>query len=195
MDVPLSIAIDRHPLPLTKHSFVISDTTSPLLLNMLTTYVTTIDHPNPTVDDAPAFSPKEDISSLFPDIHGGADWCRLLNPLHPWLRREIIKYGELAKATYDGLDFNPFFEFCGSCLYGRHWLLEKLGLSRNGYEVSRYVYAMSHVDLPAWLQRSIHADAWSTESNWMGFVAVSDDEESRRIGYRDVVDLSLDLVE
>ncbi|URE17607.1 phospholipase A1-Igamma1, chloroplastic-like, partial [Musa troglodytarum] len=118
---------------------------------------------------------------------GRADWCRLLDPLHPWLRREIIKYGELAQATYDGFDFNPFSEICGSCLYGPHRLLDKLGLSRSGYEVSGYVYAMSHVDLPAWLERSIHADAWSAESNWLGFVAVSDDEESRRIGCRDVV--------
>ncbi|RWW77119.1 hypothetical protein BHE74_00014766 [Ensete ventricosum] len=190
MDVPLSIAIDRHPLPLTKHSFVISDTTSveapspperrihipTTLSNLLHLHLAakpddrTVDLPNPTVDDAPAFSPKEDISSLFPDIHGRADWCRLLNPLHPWLRREIIKYGELAQATYDGLDFNPFSEFCGSCLYGRHWLLEKLGLSRNGYEVSRYVYAMSH--------HGVQLD---------GLCRRERDKESRRIGCRDVV--------
>ncbi|CAL9103994.1 unnamed protein product, partial [Musa textilis] len=202
-----STTVDRHPLPLTKHSFIISAATSveapspperrihipTTLSNLLRLRLASkpdariVDLPDPTVDDAPAFSPKEDISSLFPDIHGRADWCRLLDPLHPWLRREIIKYGELAQATYDGFDFNPFSEFCGSCLYGRHRLLDKLGLSRSGYEVSGYVYAMSHVDLPAWLERSIHADAWSAESNWMGFDAVSDDEESRRIGCRDVV--------
>ncbi|URE17608.1 phospholipase A1-Igamma1, chloroplastic-like, partial [Musa troglodytarum] len=70
---------------------------------------------------------------------GRADWCRLLDPLHPWLRREIIKYGELAQATYDGFDFNPFSEICGSCLYGPHRLLDKLGLSRSGYEESRRI--------------------------------------------------------
>ncbi|XP_074592533.1 phospholipase A1-Igamma1, chloroplastic-like [Curcuma longa] len=135
----------------------------------------------------PAFSPKEDISSLFQEIHGRGDWSRLLHPLHPWLRREIVKYGELAQVTYDGFDFNPFSEFCGSCLYGRHRLLAKLGLARTGYTVTKYVYAMSQIDLPRWLERSLHADAWSTDSNWMGFVAVSDDAESRRIGCRDIV--------
>ncbi|XP_074592534.1 phospholipase A1-Igamma1, chloroplastic-like [Curcuma longa] len=137
--------------------------------------------------DTPAFSPKEDIASLFQEIHGRGDWSRLLHPLHPWLRREIIKYGELAQATYDGFDFNPFSEFCGSCLYGRHRLLAKLGLARTGYTVTKYVYAMSQIGLPRWLERSLHADAWSTDSNWMGFVAVSDDAESRRIGCRDIV--------
>ncbi|WOK99511.1 phospholipase A1-Igamma1, chloroplastic-like [Canna indica] len=141
----------------------------------------------PAGSNTPAFSPKEDISSLCQEIHGRGDWSTLLSPLHPWLRREIIKYGELAQATYNAFDFNPFSEFCGSCLYGRHRLLEKLGLARSGYTVSKYVYAMSHVELPRWLERSLHADAWSTDSNWMGYVAVSDDAESRRIGCRDIV--------
>ncbi|XP_042461184.1 phospholipase A1-Igamma1, chloroplastic-like [Zingiber officinale] len=135
----------------------------------------------------PAFSPKEDISSLFQEIHGRGDWSGLLHPLHPWLRREIIKYGELAQVTYDGFDFNPFSEFCGSCLYGRDRLLAKVGLARTGYTVTKYVYAMSQIELPRWLEHSLHADAWSTDSNWMGFVAVSDDAESRRIGCRDIV--------
>ncbi|WOK99509.1 phospholipase A1-Igamma1, chloroplastic-like [Canna indica] len=132
-------------------------------------------------------SPKEDISSFFSEIHGHGDWSTLLNPLHPWLRREIVKYGELAQATYDAFDSNPFSEFCGSCLYGRRRLLRKLGLAHSGYTVSKYIYAMSVVELPRWLERSLHADAWSTDSNWMGYVAVSDDAESRRIGCRDIV--------
>lgn len=46
---------------------------------------------------------------------------------------------------------------------------------------------MSHVELPQWLERSMHADAWSKDSNWIGFVAVSGDAESRRLGCRDIV--------
>jgi Lipase (class 3) len=135
----------------------------------------------------PTYSPNEDISSLYPEIHGSADWSNLLSPLHPWLRREILKCGEFAQATYDAFDTNPFSRFGGSCLYGQHRLFEKLGLLRHGYDVTKYLYAMSHVDLPRWLERSLHAEAWSKDSNWMGYVAVSGDEESRRIGCRDIM--------
>lgn len=135
---------------------------------------------------SPIFSQKEDISSLFPAIHGKADWSSLLDPLHPGLRREIIKYGEFTQATYDAFDYNPFSEFCGSCLFNQSNLFTKLGLDRHGYNVTKYLYAMSHIDLPQWVEKSLHAEAWSRDSNWMGFVAVSGDEESQRIGCRDI---------
>lgn len=132
-------------------------------------------------------SPKEDVSQKWREIQGSRDWDELLDPLHPWLRREIIKYGELAQATYDALDFDSFSEYCGSCMYNQHKLFDKLGLGKSGYNVTRYIYAMSHIDLPQWLEKSRFVDTWSKDSNWMGFVAISDDQESQRIGRRDVV--------
>ncbi|KAD7117825.1 hypothetical protein R6Q59_005152 [Mikania micrantha] len=137
--------------------------------------------------DSPPMSPKEDISSLWREIHGESDWENLLDPLDRLLRREIIKYGEFAQATYDALDFDSLSEYCGSCLYNRRKLFEKLGLTKHGYEVSRYIYAMSQYEISRWLEKSYVADTWSKDSNWMGYVAVSDDVESRRIGRRDVV--------
>ncbi|KAB1222730.1 Phospholipase A1-Igamma1, chloroplastic [Morella rubra] len=135
----------------------------------------------------PTISPKEVIAHKWREIHGSTDWDNLLDPLHPWLRREIVKYGEFAQATYDAFDFDSFSEFCGSCRYNRNNLFDKLGLCRNGYTVSRYIYAMSHIDIPRWLERSHLVDTWSKDSNWIGYVAVSDDEETRRIGRRDIV--------
>ncbi|KAL9147512.1 hypothetical protein ABFS82_13G178400 [Erythranthe guttata] len=137
--------------------------------------------------DTPATSPKEDISDKWREFHGSSDWQNLLDPLHPSLRREIVKYGEFAQATYDAFDFDPFSEYCGSCKYNRRKLFEKLGLTKNGYNVTKYVHAMSHIDLPQWLEKSHLVETWSKDSNWMGFVAVSDDQESRRIGRRDIV--------
>ncbi|KAG1348219.1 phospholipase A1-Igamma1, chloroplastic-like [Cocos nucifera] len=136
---------------------------------------------------SPTESPKEDVSPLCSELHGSSDWSHLLNPLHRWLRREIVKYGEFSQAIYDAFDFNPFSEYCGSCLYNRRRLFDNLGLAKNGYNVTKYIYAMSHIELPRWLERSIRADTWSEDSNWMGYVAVSDDTESRRIGCRDIV--------
>lgn len=139
--------------------------------------------------DTPAMSPKENISDKWREIHGCHDWHNLLDPLHPWLRREIVKYGDFAQATYDAFDFDSFSEFCGSCRYSHNRLFEKLGLTKHGYTVSKYIYAMSRVDVPQWLAigRSRLGETWSKHSNWMGFVAVSDDEESIRIGRRDIV--------
>nr|GMD89531.1 phospholipase A1-Igamma1, chloroplastic [Ipomoea batatas] len=141
--------------------------------------------------DTPAMSPKEDISSKWRELQGCREWEGLLDPLHPWLRREIIKYGEFAQATYDALDSDPYSQYYGSCLYSRHKLLHKLGLTRSGYEVVSYIYAMSsNIDyMPEWVEgsSSSFARAWSKDSNWIGFVAISNNEETRRIGRRDIV--------
>ncbi|KAJ4844728.1 hypothetical protein Tsubulata_028354 [Turnera subulata] len=134
----------------------------------------------------PVMSPKEDISYMWQQLHGSNDWHNLLDPLPPCLRREIVKYGEFAQATYDAFDFDPFSEYCGSCRYNLNKLFEQLGLTKHGYKVCKYIYAMSHVNLPGWLERSHWVDTWSKDSNWMGYVAISDDEETRRIGRRDI---------
>ncbi|GMN54553.1 hypothetical protein TIFTF001_023676 [Ficus carica] len=135
----------------------------------------------------PTMSPKEVIAEKWREIHGSNGWENLLDPLHPWLRREIVKYGEFAQSTYDAFDYDSFSEYCGSCRYNARKLFDKLGLRKNGYKVSKYIYAMSQIDVPRWLERSHLVDSWSKDSNWMGYVAVSDDEETRRIGRRDIV--------
>ncbi|KAL9367785.1 hypothetical protein Peur_038984 [Populus x canadensis] len=133
----------------------------------------------------PTMSPKQNISAMWQEIHGLSNWDNLLDPLHPNLRREILKYGEFVEATYDAFDFDPLSEYCGSCRYNRHKIFETLGLTKHGYKVKKYIYALSHVDVPQWLKRS-HA-MWSKDSNWMGYVAVSRKEESHRIGRRDIM--------
>ncbi|KAK9137742.1 hypothetical protein Sjap_008336 [Stephania japonica] len=136
----------------------------------------------------PISSPKEEISLQWRQlVNSNYDFDQLIDPLQPWLRREIIKYGEFAQATYDAFDFDSHSEYCGSCRYGIHNLFNKLGLGNHGYRATKHIYAMSHVDVPQWLQRSNLVDTWSKDSNWMGYVAVSDDEESRRIGRRDIL--------
>lgn len=139
-------------------------------------------HSTPTI-----LSPRENISQKWHEIQGCSDWEDLLDPLHPWLRTEIVKYGEFAQATYDAFDYDSFSEYCGSCRYNYKKLFSKLGLTRNGYNVTRYIYAMSHIELPRWLERSHLTDTWSKDSNWMGYVAISDDGETHRIGRRDIV--------
>ncbi|XVF87102.1 hypothetical protein PTKIN_Ptkin18bG0092900 [Pterospermum kingtungense] len=133
----------------------------------------------------PTKSPMATISTQWRELHGLHNWDGLIQPLHPWLRREVVKYGEFVEATYDAFDFDPLSEFCGSCRYNRHKLFEELGLSKHGYKVTSYIYAMSHVDVPEWFEKS-HL-TWSKDSNWMGYVAVSGDAETARIGRRDIL--------
>ncbi|KAH1048333.1 hypothetical protein J1N35_039117 [Gossypium stocksii] len=133
----------------------------------------------------PTKSPVENISTRWRELHGLHNWEGFIEPLHPWLRREVVKYGEFVEATYDAFDFDPLSEFCGSCRYNPNKLFEELGLSKHGYKVTKYIYAMSHVDVPQWFEKS-HC-SWSKDSNWMGYVAVSGDAETTRIGRRDIL--------
>jgi hypothetical protein len=61
-----------------------------------------------------------------------------------------------------------------------------------GYEVTRYLYATSNARLPNFVgsrkHRSDDPDArlWTETASFIGFVAVSTDEETARIGRRDV---------
>ncbi|XWS12312.1 hypothetical protein CRYUN_Cryun37aG0078900 [Craigia yunnanensis] len=133
----------------------------------------------------PTKSSIKNISTQWRELHGLRNWDGLIEPLHPWLRREIVKYGEFVEATYDAFDFEPLSEFCGSCRYNRHKLFEELGLTKHGYNVTKYIYAMSPVDVPEWFERSYCT--WSKDSNWMGYIAVSGDAETARIGRRDIL--------
>lgn len=133
----------------------------------------------------PTKSPVENISTRWSEIHGLHNWEGLIEPLHPWLRREVVKYEEFVEATYDAFDFDPLSEFCGSCRYNPNKLFEELGLTKHGYKVTKYIYAMSHVDIPEWIEKSYCT--WSKDSNWMGYVAVSGDAETTRIGRRDIL--------
>ncbi|KAE8715355.1 Early-responsive to dehydration stress protein (ERD4) isoform 1 [Hibiscus syriacus] len=108
----------------------------------------------------PSKSPIENISTQWRELHGLHNWDGLIEPLHPWLRQEVVKYN-------------------------RHKLFEELGLTKHGYKVTKYIYAMSRVDVPKWLERTYCS--WSKNSNWMGYDEVSGDAETARIGRRDIL--------
>lgn len=136
-------------------------------------------------------SPKESFDQEnWRQYQGSENWAGLVGDrLHPNLRREIVRYGEFAQATYDAFDFEPHSKYCGSCRYGRQKMFHRVGLDNTGYNITKYLYAMSDIHLPKWFGRpsSMDDDTWSKDSNWIGYVAVSTDEEVRRLGRRDIV--------
>ncbi|RCV17889.1 hypothetical protein SETIT_3G256200v2 [Setaria italica] len=132
---------------------------------------------------------QDELPARWREIHGRDDWAGLLDPMDPLLRSELIRYGELAQACYDAFDYDPSSRYCGSCKYPRRDFFERLGMpeAARGYAVSRYLYATSNFRFPNFFPQSrAGAKIWSQSANWIGYVAVSGDEESARLGRRDI---------
>ncbi|XP_010475432.2 PREDICTED: phospholipase A1-Igamma1, chloroplastic [Camelina sativa] len=131
---------------------------------------------------------SKSLKDTWRKIQGEDNWAGLMDPMDPVLRSELIRYGEMAQACYDAFDFDPFSRYCGSCRFTRRHLFESLGILDSGYEVARYLYATSNINLPNFFSKSRWSKVWSKNANWMGYVAVSDDEEATRgrLGRRDI---------
>uniref|UniRef100_A0A7N0RHK2 Fungal lipase-type domain-containing protein n=1 Tax=Kalanchoe fedtschenkoi TaxID=63787 RepID=A0A7N0RHK2_KALFE len=128
------------------------------------------------------------LNEIWREIQGCNDWEGLLDPMNAHLRREIIRYGEFAQACYDSFDFDPHSRYCGTCKYQGAHFFKKLHMADNGYEISRYLYATSNINLPNFFHKSSLSSVWSTHANWMGYVAVStNEEEIKRLGRRDIM--------
>lgn len=128
-------------------------------------------------------------------LSGETHWKNMLDPLDIDLRKYIIHYGEMAQATYDTFNTEKKSKFAGSSRYAKANLFSRVGLEKgeryNGvkyYSVTKYVYATSEIDVPeAFMVRSWSREAWSKESNWIGFVAVATEEGRVAMGRRDIV--------
>jgi hypothetical protein len=123
------------------------------------------------------------IEKAWRKIHGEDNWAGLLEPMDPIMRSELIRYGEMAQACYDAFDFDPYSKYCGSCKHPHHEFFPSLYLPHIGYTVTRYLYATANVNIPDFFKKSRWPDKyWSEHANWMGYIAFSDDETTKRIG-------------
>ncbi|KAF8028973.1 hypothetical protein BT93_E1596 [Corymbia citriodora subsp. variegata] len=120
------------------------------------------------------------------EYQGWRDWEGLLDPLDDTLRHEILRYGEFVEAAYRSFDFDPSSPTYGTCKYPRSSLLARSGIRETGYRLTRNLRATCSVRLPRWAGL---APGWmSTQSSWIGYVAVCQDRrEIQRLGRRDVV--------
>lgn len=143
----------------------------------------------PQLDESLVFQEEEKpLCEMWEEIQGCHDWEGLLDPINSHLRKEIIRYGEFAQACYDSFDFDPHSKYCGTCKYQGGRFFEKLDMADHGYQISRYLYATSNINLPNFFQKSRLSSVWSTHANWMGYIAVTtDEEEIKRLGRRDIV--------
>ncbi|KAK7400660.1 hypothetical protein VNO78_11901 [Psophocarpus tetragonolobus] len=135
---------------------------------------------------------SSNIGKKWRDLSGRSNWKGMLEPLDIDLRHYIIHYGQLAQATYDAFNSEKVSKYAGNSRYPRTGFFSKVGLENNGnpfkYTVTKFVYATSKADdAAAFLLKSFSKDAWSMQSNWIGYVAVATDEGKEALGRRDIV--------
>jgi hypothetical protein len=97
----------------------------------------------------------------------------------------------MAQATYDSFNTQKVSKYAGSSLYAKDEFFNRVHLEKGNpfkYRVTKFLYATSQVQLPeAFIVKSLSREAWSKESNWIGFVAVATDEGKTTLGRRDIV--------
>ncbi|CAM0904010.1 unnamed protein product [Alopecurus aequalis] len=114
-------------------------------------------------------------------------WWRQVQGCHNWeglllqsvVRSELARYGELVDACYKAFDLDPSSRRYLNCKHGKDRMLQEVGMAGAGYEVTKYIYATPDV-------MSVPTMDTST-GRWIGYVAVSTDEMTRRQGRRDVL--------
>lgn len=115
------------------------------------------------------------------------NWEGLLDPLDDNLRGEILRYGHFVEAAYKSFDFDPSSPTYATCRFPKNTLLDRSGLPQTGYRLTKNLRATSGTNLPRWWIEK--APSWvATQSSWIGYVAVCQDQEViSRLGRRDVV--------
>ncbi|OAY52049.1 galactolipase DONGLE, chloroplastic [Manihot esculenta] len=119
------------------------------------------------------------LAQLWREIQGCNNWENLVQPLHPLLQQEIIRYGEFVTACYKAFDLDPNSKRYLSCKYGKKNMFNKVGMCDSGYQITKYIYATPDVSIP--IQNGAAC------GRWIGYVAVSSDDAVKRLGRRDIV--------
>ncbi|XP_010326961.4 galactolipase DONGLE, chloroplastic [Solanum lycopersicum] len=122
------------------------------------------------------------LSSMWREVQGSKNWENLVDPLDSLLRSEIIRYGEFVAACYDAFDLDTNSKRYLNCKYGKSRMLSEVGLGESGYQVTKYIYAT-----PDLIIGSNNISIGSSCGKWIGYIAVSNDEETKRLGRRDVL--------
>ncbi|KAJ6401298.1 hypothetical protein OIU84_016668 [Salix udensis] len=153
-----------------------AETTASISLSLVSSSLTSA---MPAKSDKTNSATTPTLARMWREVHGCNNWEGLVEPLHPFLRQEIIRYGEFVTACYQAFDLDPSSKRYLTCKYGKKSLLREVGMGNSCYEVTKYIYATPDVSIPIQNEPSC--------GRWIGYVAVSSDDAARRLGRRDIV--------
>uniref|UniRef100_A0A6N2M8C2 Fungal lipase-type domain-containing protein n=1 Tax=Salix viminalis TaxID=40686 RepID=A0A6N2M8C2_SALVM len=171
--VPRSHSSGQVCLPNKKST---AETTASIPLSLVSSSLTSA---MPAKSDKTNSARTPTLARMWREVHGCNNWEGLVEPLHPFLRQEIIRYGEFVTACYQAFDLDPSSKRYLTCKYGKKSLLREVGMGNSCYEVTKYIYATPDVSIPIQNEPSC--------GRWIGYVAVSSDDAARRLGRRDIV--------
>ncbi|KAI3684627.1 hypothetical protein L6452_33851 [Arctium lappa] len=120
-------------------------------------------------------------SKTYEELHGSNNWDGLLDPLNPDLRTLILAYGDLCSAAERALNNDEGSKYAGYSRYGKSSFFQGVMLpwAESKYTITSFIYTTTHVDYPlSFLVHQMSRKNSEFESNWMGYVAVSNDEFS-----------------
>ncbi|PWA54574.1 alpha/Beta hydrolase fold protein [Artemisia annua] len=125
----------------------------------------------------------------YDELHGSNNWAGLLDPLDPSLRRLLVNYGDLITATQKAFNNEESSKYCGYSNYGKKSFFKgtMVPWAESKYDVTSFFYATSKIDwFFSLFVHGMSREDSEYESNWMGYVAVSNDEYSKSIGCREI---------
>ncbi|PWA48534.1 alpha/Beta hydrolase fold protein [Artemisia annua] len=128
-------------------------------------------------------------SKTYDELHGSNNWANLLDPLDLGLRTLLLGYGDLSSSAERSFNDDEGSKYCGYSCYGKSLFFKGaiLPWADSKYDVVSFIYATARVDPNlALLFPGMSREGSDFESNWMGFVAVSNDEYSKFIGRREI---------
>ncbi|XP_049412697.1 phospholipase A1-IIdelta-like [Solanum stenotomum] len=122
------------------------------------------------------------------ELLGSNNWEGLLEPLHLNLRRLILRCGDFCQATHDAFNNDEYSMYCGSSRYGKSSFFHKVMFkSASDYQIVSFLYATARVGAhKAFFLHSLSRESWDRESNWIGYIAVTNDEMSEQLGRREI---------
>ncbi|CAL9109668.1 unnamed protein product [Musa acuminata var. zebrina] len=112
----------------------------------------------------------------WPELLGSEHWSGLLDPLDQSLRVFLLQCGDMCQVTADSFISDDHSKYRGMCRYRPSTLLDQVFFPyAANYDVKEYLYAMSQIPL-----------VQIKESNWMGYIAVSNDAYTNLTGRREI---------
>nr|GEV42164.1 phospholipase A1-IIdelta-like [Tanacetum cinerariifolium] len=128
-------------------------------------------------------------TKTYAELHGSNNWVNLLDPLDLGLRTLLLGYGDLSSSAERSFNNDAGSKYCGYSRYGKSLFFKGaiLPWADSKYDVVSFIYATARIDPNlALLFPGMSREGSEFESNWMGFLAVSNDTYSKFIGRREI---------